>query len=225
MTVIKYTDEERATRLADAILELKALRTQAAVAVAEFFHRMIGLEADEPLWRGDPGARTGYTTFAELLDTNDICKPSRFERFKETVAVVGWDVVRTIGFDSAALILSVPPNATSVSVKGMRAAEAVTQELVNFTDRNKTPPSVQQTRAITRKHYIPSSVPPRTKTDAQRVKELEAENQDLLEQVERLTAALAAAEAKLAARGDTTSAKTKTVPSRRRASRRNEVSA
>ena len=224
MTVIKYTDEERATRLANAILELKALRTQAAVAVAEFFHRMTDLEADERLWRGDPGARTGYTTFAELLDTNDICKPSRFERFKETVAVVGWDVVRTIGFDSAALILSVPPNATSVSVKGMRAAEAVTQELVNFTDRNKTPPSAQ-TRAITRKHYIPSSVPPRTKTDAQRVKELEVENQDLLEQVERLTAALVAAEAKLAARGDTTSAKTKTVPSRRRASRRNEMSA
>ena len=57
------------------------------------------------------------------------------------------------------------------------------------------------------------------------MKELEAENQDLLEQVERLTAALVAAEAKLAARGDTTSAKTKTVPSRRRTSRRNEVSA
>lgn len=159
MTEVASVLVKKEQRLASAILELKQLRSAVIGANVDFFHRMIEIERDESLWRGEPGARTGYTTFAELLELNDICKAGQLTRFKAIVGRVGWDVIRKIGVEAAAILLPIPVDASSTAAKGAKAYVAITAELVSFVEKNQMPPTVQQTKAIAKRHYVATPAP------------------------------------------------------------------
>lgn len=161
------------------ILEAKRLRACAAEAEADFFRFLMDGERNEAMWRGDPGAKTGFTTFCELLNGADICRPHRYVRFKVAVERFGWDVVRSIGVEAATQVLPVPVGAAS-RTGSAEAPEAIVNDMQAFRERNNTVPSRQQARAIVRKHYDP---PPQKDEEApsfdDRVKELEHENAQL----------------------------------------------
>lgn len=153
------------------LTEAKRLRTEEAVSTAAFFEHLQAGETNENLWRRGGG----FANFAEAIQASNLCKPSRYLKFKDAVARIGIERVRAYGVDAAELILTIPHGAPSRREPEKAAEAAVLAENDAFIERNHTPPSEQQARAILRKHYEPPPRAPREMSaDQARIVELTA---------------------------------------------------
>lgn len=187
-------------KLAAVLDRLRQLRTIAVVAEVEFLHAVMRLEADESTWKGDPGARTGYVTFNQLLDEEDVCRPARYAKFKLCLQEFGLDKVREIGVAAAELVLPVPAAARSIARPDEPARTAILRDLTRFALDNDTPPSLQTSRAKVGMHYRPV-LPPREPEEslAARCKRQDKELARLRRELARMRRRAEAAEAKLSA--------------------------
>lgn len=186
-------------RLEAFLAEVRVLRAAQVEAEVEFFRKLAEGEEDESLWKGDPGERTGYLTFAELLNAENICRPHRLTAYKDAVAAIGFSRVREIGIDNAKVIAAIPADAPSLKIKGQTAREGILQDTHTSRIRNNTTPSRQQVRSIKRQHYAPPPAPPvLVVSDAERIRELERKNAKLEKALARVTKERDAALAKLA---------------------------
>jgi uncharacterized coiled-coil protein SlyX len=193
----------------------EALRLRAAWSEAgvDFFQYLVDWEKDESKWKGDAGAKTGYSTFPEVLHATNITKPHRLSKFKELVSRFGLESVRAIGIDAAEEAMKIPEHVPSRREPNVPAANAVVRDLCDFRQRNSTPPSTMTARSNVRQHYEPPTKEhDEEPTFDDRVKELEHENAQLKKalsakdreiaakdrEIEKLKKELAKAQAKMA---------------------------
>lgn len=170
-------------RFDEWVIEAKRLRARADESEVDFMTFLAAGEA-AGLHR-----EKGYATFGDMLHGEQICKMHRFEAYKECVERTSVDTVRTIGIEQMrAAVLPIPSDVASRANPSERAEVLVVKELADFTRRNHTTPSVQQARAIQRKHWEP---PPKVKAPLppaeQRVAELMKENKRLAAENRKLT--------------------------------------
>lgn len=161
----------------DYLKEAMRLRALWSDTATDFFAFLMTWEADEKTWKQG----SGLTTFAEVLNASNVCKPHRFAKFKEAVERAGSvDEVRKLGPDGWEELLKIPADAKSRQDGSVSAVHAVLKEAGEFRERNGCPPSRQTVESWERKHYDPpaaESAPAIPHAD--RVKQLEHENAEL----------------------------------------------
>jgi len=179
--------------LDEFVATARRLRVEADVAERALMEHLIAGEANEDLWRPH-----GFSAFAEVLSQTDICKPSRYARYKAAKGLLGDDVIAAVGVTGSVLAAEVPD-------EGARAK--VVEHMAAWVAANETALSEQTAKAIRNRHFRPSKRP-RVLARMDRVAELDAEvkalrkeNRSLHGEVTRLTKALAEAEKKLARSG------------------------
>lgn len=166
------------------VAEAKRLRTRADIAEQEFMEFLLKNEGRESMWRG-----CGFVSFDNVLDTTQICRPSRYRRWKLSRDIVGEGVVSRIGIDGAWRAAEIPDVARR---------EACIKHMVDFVDRNKVPVSAQTAQAIQRKYFIPQKQSREERRDQtvallrKEVSELKRENRKLSKENRRLAKLLEA---------------------------------
>lgn len=169
------------------------LRTGAVEAEVDFLQHLAAGEGLEAMWRG-----AGYATFPQLLDSENICRAARYAEFKAAVTRFGIAHVRSVGFGPMRLTLVIPEGTQSRSAPGQDAATCVVSDMEAFRERNKTPPSVQQSRAFVAKHYdAPVRIARKPDATEARIQELEADLEKANKKIARLEKALADARERL----------------------------
>lgn len=156
----KEPNADAAERLRAFIETAKALRTGSAAAEADFFKHLMTCERDESMWR-----LSGSRTYGDFLRAQKLITSEPFDRYKATVEAHGWDYVRRVGFLAASQGMRVPDDAVSNQTKEP-ARKAIEREMLDFTVRNRTPPSVQAAQSIVRRHYVPATAPKAALTES-----------------------------------------------------------
>lgn len=143
---MRQSDQERCNGYLAAAM---ADRAAIGVAEAKFFDGLMAFERDENAWRC-----TGHATFYEVLDREGIVESYRFDKYKQSVAQFGHDVVLANGPKPMAIILAVPPDAVSRKNPDRLARDEILGEIKTFREKQGTTPSEWNTERIVNGHHI-----------------------------------------------------------------------
>lgn len=143
---MRQSDQERCNGYLAAAM---ANRAAIGVAEAKFFDGLMAFERDEDAWRC-----TGHATFYEVLDREGIVESYRFDKYKQSVAQFGHDVVLANGPKPMAIVLAVPPDAVSIKNPDRLARDEILGELKTFREKQGTTPSEWNTERIVNGYHV-----------------------------------------------------------------------
>ena len=163
------------------LLTARKLRREAAKAEYEFLSFLVTIEQDERIWK----LGQARLCFSEVLNDEDLCRPARYEKFKEACSIFGDDTVRQMGVDAAV--------EGSRLVSDESRSRFVTAAVEAHT-RIGVPWSRQQAVLVRRSLTPPIEIRLSNEVRLTRIQELEAENTrlrrengELRREVKRLT--------------------------------------
>ena len=153
---MRQSDQERCSGYLAAAM---ADRAAIGVAEAKFFDGLMAFERDEDAWRC-----TGHATFYEVLDREGIVESYRFDKYKQSVAQFGHDVVLANGPKPMAIVLAVPPDAVSIKNPDRLARDEILGEIKTFREKQGTTPSEWNTERIANRHHVKPVMPRKVTT-------------------------------------------------------------
>ena len=117
----------------DYLAEAMRLRALWSDTATDFFAFLMTWEADEKAWKSGGG----WTTYAEVLNASNICKPHRFAKFKASLELAGGsiDAIRKLGPDGWEELLKIPCDAKSRQDGSVSAVQAVLKDAGEFRER------------------------------------------------------------------------------------------
>lgn len=185
---MRQSDQERC---AGGLALIRAAKAIASREEVKFFDVIATFEVDEAAWRC-----TGYATFAELLEREDICVASRYDKYKKAVEQFGHAAVIANGVRQMARLLVVPEDAPSRSNPDRTARAVILGKLDDARTKRSTVTSEWNVRRIVENEYDKPAAPARGIPAS--VREIAAKNEALakvktkvLSQAEQLKAAKA----------------------------------